>query len=60
MSEQNKDIRTSIKESGVHMYEIAHELGISDAWFSKLLRYELPAEKKTEIMQAIERIRKGE
>ena len=60
MTEQNKDIRASIKESGVHMYEIAHELGISDAWFSKLLRYELPAEKKTQILQAIERIRKGE
>ena len=60
MFEQNTDIRTQIKESGLHLYEVAHELGISDAWFSKMLRYELPAEKKAQIMQAIERIRKGE
>ena len=58
MIEQNKDIRAVIKKSGVHKYEIAHELGITDSWFSKLLRYELPAAKKTQIIQAIERIRK--
>ena len=60
MFEQNTDIRTYIKESGLHLYEVAHELGISDAWFSKMLRYELPAEKKALIMQAIDRLRKEE
>lgn len=60
MVEQNVDIRAYIKESGVHKYEIAHELGITDGWFSKMLRYELPDEKKAQIMQIIDRLRKEE
>ena len=53
----NEEIRTALRYSGVYKYEVAHELGITDSWFSKLLRYELPDEKKREIMQAIFRVR---
>lgn len=57
MREQNADIREAIKASGIKKYEIAHELGISDGWFSKLLRFELPTEKKNEIFNAIEQLK---
>ena len=58
MKEQNSDIRRAIETAGVKKYQVAHEIGVSDGWFSKLLRYELPAEKKAEIMKAIERVKR--
>lgn len=49
------DIRKAVAESGVYKYEIAHEMGITDCYFSKMLRYpdELSDEKKQQILNAI-------
>lgn len=60
MREQNADVKQAIAESGFRKYEIAHAMGITDAWFSKLLRYELPAEKKNQIMAAIKQLKESE
>lgn len=60
MTEQNKDVKQAIVESGIKKYQIAHAIGVSDAWFSKMLRYELPAEKKTQIFNAIEQLIESE
>ena len=60
MKEQNVDIRDAIAESGLKKYEIAHAIGVTDAWFSKMLRFELPAERKTQIFNAIEQLKESE
>ena len=58
MEVANKEIRKAIEKSGLYKYQIAHEIGVSDAWFSKILRYELPEEKKAEIRKAIKKLKK--
>lgn len=35
------------------LWQIANRLGITDSYFSRLLRKELPADKQAEIMQII-------
>lgn len=49
----NLDIRREAKEKGVFLYEIAHKLGISEPTMVRWLRYELPADKKSKILQII-------
>lgn len=53
---RNNDIRQAAAASGVHLWQIAEALGIADTAFSKLLRRELPPEKKQEILAAIDKI----
>ncbi len=60
MKEQNVDIRNAIIESGLKKYQIAHAIGVTDAWFSKMLRFELPAEKKNQIINAIQQLKESE
>lgn len=50
----NQDIRSAIAESGLNYYHIAKEYGLTDANFSRLLRFELADEKKQRIFKAIE------
>ncbi len=54
----NTDIRFQMIEAGVKGYQVAKVMGISAEWFSKLLRDELPAEKKKEISKAIKKAKK--
>lgn len=53
MIEQNVAIKNVISKAGLKKYEVAHEVGVTDAWFSKMLRFELPKEKKRHIYDAI-------
>lgn len=53
---KNLDIREEANKSKVKLWEIAEELNISDNWFSRILRHELPEEKKTEIRSIIKNI----
>ena len=53
MIEQNVAIKNVISKAGLKKYEVAHEIGVTDAWFSKMLRFELPKEKKRRIYDAI-------
>lgn len=53
---KNLDIRNEIKNNGVYYWQIADGLGISDGNFSRILRHELPGEKKTEIRSIIKNI----
>ena len=50
----NQDIRSTITDLGLNYYHIAKEYGLSDANFSRLLRFELEDEKKQRIYKAIE------
>lgn len=51
----NKEIREVIKDSGLKMYQVAHVYGVTDGNFSRLLRFELSADKRKLVLEAIEK-----
>ena len=53
MTRANKDIRTAAAESGIKLWQIADRYGITDGNFTRLLRKELPTEKKIRIFAII-------
>lgn len=54
----NKDIREYAKKHGVKLWQIAGRLCINDGNFSRKLRFELPEEKKAEIIAIIDELAK--
>lgn len=54
----NIDIRNAIKRARLFGWEVAQELGISESYFSRKLRKELPPEEKERILAAIDRLAK--
>lgn len=50
---ENIDIRRRIEESGFYMYEVAHEVGITDSTLSKWLRTPLTNKQKERINEAL-------
>ena len=52
----NQDIRKHAKDKGVFMYEAAEMLGISEPTMTRWLRGKLTAERKTDILNAIDRV----
>ncbi len=54
----NLDIREAIKTAGIKYWQVAREYGITDGNFSKLLRTELPNDKKTKIFNIINQVKK--
>ena len=54
----NQDIRKEIAEAGLFLYQIADQLGMNDGNFSRLLRHELPPEKKEQIRRIIQQLAK--
>lgn len=49
----NQDIRIAIKSTGLHQWQIADRLSISENTMSRKLRKELPEEEKQIIYTAI-------
>ena len=56
---RNCDIRNRAKAAKVSHWEIAEQLQIHEAVFSRMLRHELPAEEKQKIFEIIDRIAEG-
>lgn len=54
----NKDIRDLAKLKGIPLWKIANGLGITDATFSRKLRFELPIETKEKIKAIINELSK--
>lgn len=52
----NGDIRATAKQAGVFLYAIADKLGVSEPTMTRLLRRELPLEKKQQIRGIIAEI----
>ncbi len=52
----NTDIRAAAKNSGVFLYAIADKLGISEPTMTRLMRRELPEEKKNQLKAIIAEI----
>ena len=49
----NQDIRDSAKKCNVRLWEIADKLGLSEAWFCRKMRKELPEDEKLKIFSII-------
>lgn len=56
MVKANKDIRDLIKSSPVYSYQVAKEYGVSDNYFTVLLRHELTDEKKNKIRAIVKQL----
>lgn len=52
----NIEIRIRAKTSGVKLWQVAEEIGMSDAAFSRKLRHELPNEDRERVLNAISRL----
>lgn len=53
---KNNDIRELAKRNGICLWKIAEQLEITDSYFSRILRKELPNEKKMKIVNIIKEI----
>ena len=53
---QNKDVRRAAAAKGIRLWQLAEACGMADTTFSKLLRRELPQEKKQEIFAIIDKV----
>lgn len=56
----NQDIKRAAAGKGVCLWQVAMAIGMNDAAFSRKLRTELPNDKKTEILEIIDRLAAGE
>ena len=54
----NDEIRKAIDDAGLRYWQVAEELGVADTTFTKWLRKELPDEKRSQVMAAIEKLGK--
>lgn len=58
MNKYNLDVRAAAKKAGVYLYDIAYQLGISEPTMTRMLRRELPADKKQQLFDAIAALKK--
>lgn len=54
----NRDIRRAISTAHVKHWEVADVLGIHENTFYRMMRHELPDDKRQQILSAIESITK--
>ncbi len=54
----NEDLRREAKTAGVRFWQISEVLGISEPSMTRLLRHELPPEKKAQIRGIIQQLAK--
>ena len=59
MAKANVDIRTAAEQAGIKLWQIADRYGVYDGNFSRLLRKELPTEKKEGRIQAVHVTQRG-
>ena len=52
----NEQIRKEAKCKGVHLWQIADQIGLTDCNFSRKLRHELPKEDRERILRIISEI----
>ena len=53
---KNNDIRELAKRNGICLWQIASKLNMRDSNFSRMLRTELPREKKMKIVKIIKEL----
>ena len=55
----NTAIRNAIQNAGVRHWMVADKLGVSETTFCRMLRKELPVERRKEVLEAVERAKAG-
>lgn len=55
---QNEEVRNSVKESGLKLWQVAEKLNLNDGNFSRKLRKELSEAEKKRVYVAIEELTK--
>ena len=58
MKQANKEFRADMKAAGISLWQIANEIGVSEATITRLLRVEIDEETKRQLVQAAQRIQK--
>lgn len=56
---KNVEIRMMIQKSGFRFYQVAEKLGISESYFSRLLRDDLLPEWEKKIVDAVTEMRES-
>jgi hypothetical protein len=56
MQKANLDLYELIRARGLRLWWVAYELGIQDSNFARMMRRELPTEKRTAVIAAIEKL----
>lgn len=56
MSKANQDIRNYARECGVYLWEIAAQIGISEPTITRMLRCEVTADKREQLLHVIDEI----
>ena len=56
----NKEVRRAARIANVPIWKVAYALGISEPTIFRWLRTELPEEKKSAILEAIDKLSKEE
>ena len=56
-TKKNIDVRTAMLLADVRQYEVANAMGVTEEYFSKLLRYELGQDKKDRILNTIDQLK---
>lgn len=53
MKQTNLQVRLAAREAGIHHWEIAETLGISEGAFCRRMRHELPEAEQARILEII-------
>lgn len=56
MAKANQAIREYAREHAVFLWELANAMGVSEPTMTRMLRCEVPAEKRTKLLQMIDEI----
>ena len=55
----NMAIRSAIQNAGIRHWMVADKLGVSETTFCRMLRKELPENRKKEVLEAVEKAKAG-
>jgi predicted XRE-type DNA-binding protein len=56
MTTRNQDVREAIKKAKIRQWQIAEYMGVHENTLSRMLRQELPREKKVKIISIVKEL----
>lgn len=56
MEKANQDIRNHARESGVYLWEVAAQMGISEPTITRMMRRDVSVEKREQLLHVIDEI----
>lgn len=52
----NDDLRITVQQNGLKLWQVANQVGIADSTFSRWLRTPLQGERREKVLKAIEEL----